>query len=110
MTGAIRKVHSPDCRLPFVMDGSIQRLPRGAVAATCTYGAPFPAPRFLAALKKVISAIPQLDRLPPSMALGPGFLPGRRATKVTAVPVIPARIPAPRARDGYFSVPAELRR
>jgi hypothetical protein len=47
----------------------------------------------------VISAIPQLDRLLPSVAVGPGLLPGRRDPNVASVLVIPARMPESRARD-----------
>jgi hypothetical protein len=50
----------------------------------------------------VISAIHQLDRLLPSVALGPGFLPGRRDPNVASVLVIPARMPESRARDRYL--------
>ncbi len=60
--------------------------------------------------RALISAIPQLGHLPLFMAPGPGVHPRRRATNVTAAPVIPARIPESRARDECFSDPAECRR
>ena len=58
----------------------------------------------------MINAIPQLDRRLPSMALGPGLLPGPQELNIAFMLVIPARMPESRAKDGYLANPAELRR
>jgi len=69
--------------------------------------APLPKPY---SIRKAISAVRQLDRRLPSMARGPGLLPGRQNPRIASVPVIPARMPESRAKYGYLADPAELRR